>query len=416
MTSEPVLAPSALSPFSLRYLAFASGTGLSSLGEAAWVIAFTVALTELGDASTAGAVLAIAGIPRVVAMLGGGVLADARGPRWVMMRTDAARSILMASAAAAILIWDPTVVLLTIVASMLAFLGALFVPAPGALRPRLLADEHLVRGNALYLIGLRSGQAAGGPVGAAVLSIGGLAAVAMTNAIGFLIATFTVKWCAPRSIDPIGNRSAPDDHRYSAIARVNEGLRVVWADRQLTMLLVVVGLVELSLSGPLNLGLVLISTELLGSSALGAGLLLSAFTVGATATFLLNLMFPVGRRAGAIAGTAMFGVAVSLSAVGQTSTIGVTSGAFGLIGILSALQGLVLTSLVQRASPEFARARVMSIMLLLVFGSVPLGSLLIGLLVDWFGVPAALMVHGVIALLAAGLFLGHSEMRRASLV
>lgn len=330
-----------------------------------------------------------------------------------MIWTDAARAALMAGAAVAIFIWEATVPLLLIVAAVLALLGALFIPASGALRPRLLDDDHLVRGNALYLIGLRSGQAAGGPAGAAILGLGGLAMVAVTNAIGFLVATFTVKWTAPSRIDDIGRHL--DGDPTGPISRIREGLRAAFADRLLATLLFTVGIVELSLSGPLNLGLVLISNELLDAGALGAGVLLTAFTIGATTTFLLTLAFPVGHRAGATAIVAMAAAALTLVAVGQTSSLEVAAGLYAAIGVSSALQGLVLTSLVQRASPEATRARVMSIMLLLVFASVPLGSLTIGVLVDWIGAGTTLALHAALAMTAAAVFTTRRELRHASL-
>jgi len=410
--------PHATGPFSPRYLSFITATGLSSLGDAAWVIALTATLTRLSDAAVGGAVLALAGVPRVVAMLGGGAMADRRGARWVMVRTDVLRFVVMGVAAAAVAIWSPNIPLLLVLAALLAFLGSFFIPASGALRPRLLPDRYLVKGNALYLIGLRSGQAAGGPVGAWLLGLGGVGAVAITNAVSYLVSAFATLKCAPKDPPPVLRAPAGEGtgkaEEPGALRRIGEGLRYVLADRHLRALLMVIGLVELAGSGPLNIGLILISDNL-GSGAAGAGLLLTAYTVGATAIFLLSLVLPVERRAGTFATGSMLAYSAVLVALGHAGSIGVAVVLYGLLGGVSAQESLMLTSMVQRRLPSAARARVMSIMSLLIFGAVPLGNLSIGVLIQWFGVPTTMAVQGALGLVATLLFVANRTLRGASL-
>ncbi|MFF7331874.1 MFS transporter [Streptomyces sp. NPDC008150] len=407
-------------PLSARYLAFVSATGLSSLGDAAWVIALTVTLTRLSDAAVAGAVMALSGVPRVLAMLGGGAMADRRGARWTMIRTDLLRCLVMLVAAGAVYVWAPSIPLLVCLAALLAFLGSFFVPASGALRPRLLPERHLVRGNALYLIGLRSGQAAGGPVGAWLLGLGGLVAVALVNAGSFLLSAFATLRCAPRSIDRTTVRPADDEADgpapppASTLHRIAEGVRYVLGNHRLTVLMGVVALTELAGAGPLNIGLILISDRM-GESASGAGLLLTGYTVGTTVTFLAGLVLPVGRRAGVVALAAMAGSGIALAAIGHSGELGVTVALYGLFGACSAQAGLVLVSLVQRLLPDHARARVMSIMSLLIFGAVPIGNLTTGVMIQWLGVPTTLTVQALLSLAGAALFAGDRALRRSSL-
>lgn len=412
-------APPVSTPFSWRYLSFVSATGLSSSGDAAWVIALTATVTRLADAAVAGAVLALSGVPRLIGMLGGGAMADRRGARWVMIRADALRFAIMGAAAIALVIWPPTVAVIVSLAALLAFLGSFFIPAAGALRPRLLPDRHLVKGNALYLIGLRSGQAAGGPVGALLLSFGGIAAVALANAVSFLVSAFATRWSAPKSIDaqvPAAARAAPAaaQEPEPALRRIAAGWRFVLADRHLTALMAVVGLVELAGSGPLNLGLIFVSNSL-GSGVVGAGLLLTAYTVGATAVFLLSLVWPIGRRAGPVAVLCTTAYAAILVGIGQSGSLSVAIALYGLLGVCSAQGSLIFTSMVQRRLPFAARARVMSILSLVIFGAVPLGNLTIGAMVQAFGVPITMAVQGAFALLGAVLFAGDRTLRRTSL-
>ena len=73
-------------------------------------------------------------MPRLVFVLFGGVLVDRRGPRELMIHSDVLRAA-VAFAAAAIALWQPSVVLLIIVAIVFGTADAVFLPAASALQP-----------------------------------------------------------------------------------------------------------------------------------------------------------------------------------------------------------------------------------------------------------------------------------------
>lgn len=394
-------------PLSASYLTFVSATGLSSLGDAAWMLALTTTLITVSSATTAGLLVALAGVPRVIALLGGGVAADRYGPVKVMVWTDLARCAVMVAAAGVVLVVEPTAAVLAVVAAALTVLGAFFVPASGALRPLLLPDEHLVRGNALYLIGLRTGQAAGGPVGAALLGLGGVAAVAVANAASFLVSAAAVARSRPEG--PVPRRE-----RIAIRTSIAEGLRHVAGDPALRTLVLVVGLVELAAAGPVNIGLVLLAHSI-GAGAPGAGLLLTAFTVGATVAFLFTLARPVGRHAGPLLVLAVCAQALALGALGVLGTLPALLGGYGVLGLLTALSGVVLTSLIQRRTPAPVRGRVMSIMSLVVFGAPLLGNALIGVSIDLFGITTTMALHALSALVAVCVYASSPVLRGARL-
>lgn len=396
-------------PLAPAYLSFVAATGLSSLGDAAWVLALTTTLVGATSATAAGAVLALAGVPRVVALLGGGVVADRYGPVRVMVWADLLRGAVMAVAAVVVLAVGPSVPVLAVAAAALTVLGAFFVPASGALRPLLLPQEHLVRGNALYLVGLRAGQAAGGPAGAGLLALGGVVAVAVANAASFLVSAAAVARARP-----VGAPSPAGRDGVGLGRRVAEGLRHVAGDPDLRRLVLVVGLVELAAAGPVNLGLVLLA-DAIGAGAPGAGLLLTAFTAGATLAFLASLAWPVGRRAGAVL---VVGVGAQAGVLACLGLVGSLTGAlvgYGLLGFVTAQTGVVLTSLIQRRTPAGVRGRVMSIMSLVVFGAPLLGNVGIGVAVDLFGLTTTMVLHGLPAVAAVCAYASSPVLRGARL-
>ncbi len=78
-------------------------------------------------------------------MLGGGVLADRFGPRRVVIGSDAVRCAVILGTAAALLLTSPSLGLLITVALVFGTVDALFLPAVGALPPRIAGPAQLAR-------------------------------------------------------------------------------------------------------------------------------------------------------------------------------------------------------------------------------------------------------------------------------
>ncbi|MFI8325541.1 MFS transporter [Streptomyces sp. NPDC085529] len=403
------------------YLGFVLAMGLSALGDAAWYVTLAWTVTADTGPARAGAVLALASLPRLVTLLGAGALVDSAGPRRVMVGADLARCTVMALAAAGALALGPGVPLLVAAAAGLALFGAFFIPASGALRAGLLPEQHLVRGNALYLGALRGGQAAGGPLGGVLMALGGIPLVAAVNAVTYAVsalAVFRVRTRRERAAaraEPVPDEdpgtAAPQP---SLAARIGEGLRAVAAAPRLRAVITVIGLTEFAGAGPINIGVALMANRN-GSAAAGAGLLLTAFTVGAAAGFLLSLVWPARRRAGLVLALGTAGQTLSLAALAWAPTTAAALAPYAGLGLVSALVGTVLVSCVQRWAPEAVRGRVVSIQALLIFGAAPLGNLVIGVLVAWAGMTWALLLHALVALTALGTVLLVPLLREARL-
>ncbi|MYW11399.1 MFS transporter [Streptomyces sp. SID2563] len=408
-------------PLSLRYLSFTGAMGFSQLGDAAWYVALTWTLVREAGPATSGAVLALASLSRLVGLLGGGVIADRNGPRRVMVLTDLLRCAVMLGAALLTLAVDAPVPILVVAATLLAFLGAFFVPASGVVRPLLLEDEHLVRGNALYVLGLRGGQAAGGPLGAWLIVAGGVPLVALANAVSYVVsaaASWRVRYLRDPAVKaatadkppPAGDPAARPNFRKQLL----EGFGYVLRDSRVRTVILVIGLTELACAPPVNIGLVLLARQL-GTGADGAGLLLTAYTVGAVASSLINMAWPPKRRAGLslILGTLAAGICLACFGL-----IGSLSAGLLLYGVLGAVTGqfsVVLISMIQRwADPEM-RGRVMSVMSLMIFAAVPLANVLVGLLIQLLGFAAAMYAFAAVALAATAVVATTTPLRSARL-
>ena len=389
-------ARSASSPFGLNYLGFTGAMGLASLGDASWYIALTWTLSRSVSPAVAGALLALASLPRMVALLGGGVLADRKGPRRVMVVTDLLRCGVMLTAAALIALSGPSVPLLFAAAALVALLSAFFIPASGAVKPLLLEDRDLVRGNAMFVLGLRGGQAAGGPIGAWLIGVGGVALIAVVNAFGYLFSA-AASWRVRYLREP-----APAPERPRFWPQLADGLRYLRGERGILTAVLLITLTELACAPPVNLGLVLLSRRM-DTGAGGAGLLLTAYTVGAVASSVLAMSLPPLRRGGLalIVDTALAGVC--LLGTGLAHSFWITLGLYAVLGMVTGQSGVILVSLTQRLTASAVRGRVMAVLSLVIYASAPLANLVYGLLVGFLGFAVTMAAFSSLAFAATAI-------------
>ncbi|MGW4648427.1 MFS transporter [Kitasatospora sp. NPDC004289] len=403
-TEEETAAPSRRhGPLGLNYLSFTGAMSLSQLGDSAWYVALTWTLVRDFSPATAGAVLTAASLPRLIGLLGGGVIADRSGPRRVMVVTDLLRGAVMLAAAGLIAVSSPSVPVLLGAALLLALISAFFIPASGAVKPLILEDKDLVRGNALFVFGIRGGQAAGGPVGAWLVAAGGVPLVALANAASFLLSAFAsgrVKYTrAPAQPQPQPSAEpAPPKPPFKQM--LVDGLRYVGGQRRIMLVLLVIGLTELACAPPVNLGLVLLS-ERLGTGATGAGLLLTAYTVGAVASSLVTMAWPPGKHGGRVLVSTVWAAALALTAIAFTDSLPLAMACYAVLGMVTGQSGLVLVSMLQRWTEAPMRGRVMSVLSLVIFAAAPLANLAVGAMVSLLGFTAAMGVFAVFAVAAA---------------
>ncbi|MFJ3904464.1 MFS transporter [Streptomyces sp. NPDC090025] len=392
----------------LNYLTFTGAMGLSALGDAAWYVALTWTLSREVSAAAAGSLLALSALPRLIALLGGGVLADRTGPRRMMVLADLARCAVMVGAAGMLLLTRPSVTLLFVTAALVALISAFFIPASGAIKPLLLDEAHLLRGNALFVLGLRGGQAAGGPIGAAMISLGGLPLIALTNALGYAASAF-----ASAKVKLV-HEVPPPPERKPFLRELTFGIRYLRGQRHLSLILVVIALNELSCAPPVNLGLVLLSDRT-GAGAAGAGYLLTAYTVGAVASSFVTMLLPKAKRVGIalIVETAL--AAVCLAALGDVTALPAGLVLYLLLGLVTGLSGVILVSLTQQWTGAEVRGRVMAVLSLVIFGAAPLANAAYGVALDWLGFAPTLRVFAALCLAATAIVALTPTLRSARL-
>jgi predicted MFS family arabinose efflux permease len=391
------------------------GQFTSTIGDYCYTVALPwLVLSNRGGAILLGTVLACYGVPRMVLIPVGGVLADKIGPRTVMLIADAVRCVLVA--VLAVLAARHTVSLAAL-GPLAACIGAgegLFIPASFAIMPSLLHGDKLSAGNAISTAAVQAGSLVGPAVGGALVAITRASTWAFgIDAASFAVSALTLVLIPRRAAAgtvSAGADSAAQGNKADADGGEGQGvLAFLRKSRALQVLLVVV--IAANLAGGGVDGVALPSLAHARFGAAGYGALLACLAAGSVLGTLAAARTG-GLRRPAIFASAVF--VVDATALALTPYLGGEAGAAAALFVMGAANGLgnvTFLTVMQKRTPPALLGRVMSAVMLCAFGSYPLSVALSGVLVRHIGPTPFFPVAGGLVALALLVGLTQREFR-----
>ncbi|MDH2389940.1 MFS transporter [Streptomyces sp. HNM0663] len=394
-------------------LRWAGAYTASAVGDGVYYLALSWAAVRGGSPAEAGAAVAVSAVPRALLMLGGGVVADRVGPRRVVIGSDAARAVTVLGLAALLLAADPGLWLLAAVAVVFGALDALFMPAVGALPPRIAPPGQLARIQGMRGLATRLATVVGAPLGGLAIAVGG--PVAAFGAAGLLFALSVPLLLAVRLSPLPVDTSAPAPATLTTPLRdLVDGLRHIRRHRVLGPLLAVIGLSDLGFVGPMNIGLVLLADER-GWGAAGMGWILAGFAVGSGAASLLLTVRGRVPRAGLVQGLAIVVGSAAVAALAVAPNAAAAAAVAVVIGLLTGLNGVLCNALLQTQSDPAHLGRVTSVATLLSLGLAPLSFPVTGAAIALWGTVPVFAVSAAICAAGGVYGLLRTPLRRADL-
>lgn len=405
-TAEPASRPAHRDTNVLRWL---TAYFASIVGDSVYFLALGWAAAQLAGPAQVGIVLALGAVPRALLMLVGGVIADRFDPRKVVIGSDALRAAVIL--AVAVLLWlsTPQLWLLIVVALVFGVVDALFMPAVGALPPRLTGPDEIVRLVGMRQLAIRIGKAVGPPMAGFALAHHGEAAFALA---GVLFAISLVLLVSVR-IAPL-----PRDRAAGAAGSpwhdLTDGLRYIRRHRVVGPLVLATALSEVGFMPPLQMGVFLLTKER-GFGATGIGWILGAFAIGAGLGAIgLSLAGRI-RRAGLVQVGAMVVASLAIGAIGLLPTVAGAAAVAGFAGLVGGVCGGLSVALIQHNTAASYQGRVAAVLALSHVGLAPLVFPLFGLAAGAVGVTPMFLVGAGISAGAAVVGLLSAEVRRAEL-
>ncbi|WP_369164205.1 MFS transporter [Streptomyces sp. AFD10] len=415
MTVTAVAAPERPAHRDPNVLRWLGAYTASMIGDSVYFMALAWAAARTGSASGAGLVLAAGSLPRALLMLGGGVLADRFGPRRIVIGSDAARALLVLGLAAVLFLTAPTVAVLVVVAVLFGAVDALFLPAVGALPPRLTAPGQLARVQGLRALAARGSTIIGAPMGGVAVATGGpslaLAAAGVLFALSLplLLGLRLRPLPAPAASAEEAATKAPD-----AWHDLVDGLRYIRRHPLLGPLMLVIALSELGFVGPLNLGLILLS-EQRGWGASGMGWIVAGFAGGAAGSALLLAVRGRVPRAGLVMGVLALVGGAGIAALAQVPSVAAAAATAAGVGLTAGLAGALCGALVQTAADPAYLGRVTSVSTLFTYAVIPLSYPVTGASVALWGTGPVYTVSAAVCAVGGVLGLALTALRRAEL-
>ncbi|MFJ3704039.1 MULTISPECIES: MFS transporter [Streptomyces] len=383
----------------------------SLVGDSVYFVALGWSAQKAAGPAEVGLVMAAGALPRALLMLVGGVVADRFDPRRVILGSDVLRCLLILSVAAGIALSAPALWMLVAVALVFGAVDALFVPAIGALPPRITGPGQLARVSGMRSLSMRLSQIAGPPIGGLAMGLGG-AAAAFTVA-GLLFA-LSLPFLSTMRVRPLEKPGGEQPENGTVRQDLLDGLRYIRRHRLVGPLVVVGALCELGLVGTLNVGMILLNAER-GWGPSGYGWIVSGFGAGAAAgAALLSVVGRLPRAGLLLAGTLLVSSAGAVS-IALVPALWIAVAMALVTGLCAGTFGGVNNALVQAATDPAYLGRVTSVVMLAMVGLAPLGYPLVGAAIGAWGSAPVFVGCGAFACLGVAVVLASGAVRRAEL-
>jgi MFS family permease len=385
----------------------------SILGTWAYGIAVVVYAFEQGGATAVGIVGLLRWLSAAIASPFAALLGDRYDRRLVMVGSDLARVVLIGVGALFIFV-DAQPIAVYAMAGLVGVAATAFRPAEAALVPALArTPEELTAANVaastIESVGIFGGPALGG----ILLAVSGPGLV-------FLVTAGTILWSAllvmgirlPVAEERPGVAAEP----VSILDELLAGFKTIVGQRRLRLL---VGLfsAQTFVDGILNVLIVVIALDLLGTGKSGVGFLNSAVGIGGLLGALAAAAL-IGRgRQAADFGVGIFiwGLPIALVALWPNQAFVLVL--LAVVGIGNTLVDVSGMTLLQRSAPEDVLARVFGVLESLLLLTLALGALVAPVLLHWLGARGALIVAGcLLPLVVIPAWPGLNAIDRASVI
>lgn len=160
-----------------------------------------------------------------------------------------------------------------------------------------------------------------------------------------------------------------------------EGIGHVYRDVPLRSLMTLIAVINFCLAGPMTVGLAYLAKQKFGSPA-AYGMLISAMAAGGLAGALIAGVWKPRRR-----GVLMLAVATVLAlgvgSIGLLHGLWQISGALAVMGVSAGVTNIQIISWVQKRVEQSVRGRVMSVLMFLSLGLMPISLAVSGVLAQW---------------------------------
>jgi MFS family permease len=384
-----------------NYRLFATGQLISLLGGWVQITAqdWLVLTLSHNSPSALGVVTALQFAPIMLLTLYGGKLADRFDKRKMFMVTIA--TYLVLATVMGVLVVSGAVVLwhVFVFAALWGCVAALEAPTRQSFVSEMVGRDLLPNALSLNSATFNSARIVGPALGGILIYLLGTGPAFVFNAATYVAPLIALSRMRPAEL----HRDLTAGPLAAAEARVVDGLRYVWARRDLVMPMTLMAIAGL-LAFNFQITLAVLAKNVFHTGSASFGLLTTALAVGA-----LFGALAAGTRRGRPSGWTVLGAALAFGALEAVAGLAPT---FGLTMILLVPTGFFMIFFAQAANQRVQmgtssafRGRVMALYLMVFMGTTPIGAPLVGWCDEVLGPRSAVWLGGLGTLVAAAVVL-----------
>lgn len=367
------------------------GTWMDSTGQSWLVLQLTHSALAL---ATVGA---LQFLPILLFSLFGGVLADRLPKKRMLLFTQSfialqAITLFLLVVTHTVQIWH-----LYILATLLGLTNAIDMPTRQAFVVEMVGSDTLSNAIALNSSIFNMARIVGPGIAGIIIARLGEAPLFLLNAISFVPVLIGLALINSKQL--YRQPQISNQPRVGTMQSLRQGLDYVWKTPAVLLVIAVIGAVSL-FGINFNVSLPLVATELLHSDAEGYGVISSALGLGA---LLSALWLAAGNRKPSLVQMLIacnaFSILLGLFALSRwypLSIVLIAATGFAQIAFTA-----VANTMLQAVTPDHLRGRIMSVYMLVLNGSTPIGNLFIGVLAHGFGISIAILVGAILSWTAA---------------
>ena len=329
--------------------------------------------------------------PLLLFSMVGGLLADIFDRRRLLVTVSILQGMLSLVLAVVSRSPDPALAALVGIVFLIGMGQAVFGPTYGALLPALVGKEDLAGAISLNSAQMNGSRVIGPIIGAVVGSRVGAPWVFTINAASYLLVIWAI--LSVRLPDPVVDRSGPQ-----GFSRLWSGVQVARQDRILSQCLVIIFtysllsltfITQLPTLADLNLGIDPRSEQY--------GFLYACFGVGALLGALSIGTVLAGRRLDRIVRISLFAFAGFLAAFSALRSPTLAYPAVLLVGLAYFAMITSLSTVFQQQLDDSSRGRVMALWIMGFGGTVPIGGLIAGRVIESTSVTTTMLVGAAVS-------------------
>lgn len=380
-----------------NYRLFFAGQGISLVGTWMQTMAQAWLVYRLSGSSLALGLVGFAGqVPVFLLAVFGGVVADARNRRAIMLWTQTLSMLLALAAAALTLSGLVQVWQVVLLAVGLGVVNAFDIPARQAFVIDMVGRQDLHNAIALNSSMFNSARVLGPTLAGMLVPLVGEGWCFLLNGASYLavIASLLLMRLPPDEPKPAG---------ASAWRRVGDGLAFAARHTAIRTVLLITGVSSLLGTSYATL-MPVFADRILGGGPGTLGLLMGAAGLGAFGGAMLLAARRDSLGLGRWVIRAGVGFGLSLAVFSLSELLWLSVALLAPVGFCMVVMMASANTLLQQTTPDNYRGRVMALFSMMVVGMSPFGALLAGVLAHWLGPQPTVLAGGLACMTAAAAF------------